>query len=47
MNLAELTIHIKGAKGNKDRITVLPEKLVENITNLIGDRDFNDYFFCK
>ena len=31
INLSELTIHIKGAKGNKDRITILPEKLVQNI----------------
>ena len=27
INLEELTIHIKGAKGNKDRITIFPEKL--------------------
>nr|MDD3720380.1 tyrosine-type recombinase/integrase [Candidatus Gracilibacteria bacterium] len=27
INLEELTIHIKGAKGNKDRITVFSEKL--------------------
>jgi len=27
INLEELTVHIKGAKGNKDRITIFPEKL--------------------
>jgi integrase/recombinase XerD len=47
INLAELTIHIKGAKGNKDRITLLPEKLIENIHQLIANRDFNDYTFAS
>ncbi len=47
INLAQLTIHIKGAKGNKDRITVLPEKLVENINNFMAHRDFNDYVFAS
>lgn len=47
INLSELTVHIKGAKGNKDRITVAPEKLVENIKKLIAGRDFNDYVFSS
>ena len=45
LNLAELTIHIKGAKGNKDRITILPEKLTERIKKLISAKNFNDYVF--
>ena len=47
LNLSELTIHIKGAKGNKDRITVLPEKLIVNIEKLIASRDFDDFIFAS
>lgn len=47
INLSELTIHIKGAKGNKDRITILPEKLVKNIEELISNKDLNDFVFTS
>lgn len=47
ISLAELTIHLKGAKGNKDRITILPEKLVKNIEKLISNKDRNDYVFSS
>lgn len=45
VNLAELIIHIKGAKGNKDRITVFPEKLTENIKKIISNKALDDYVF--
>ncbi len=45
IDLRELTIHIKGAKGNKDRITIFPEKLKNDILNLIGNKDQDDYLF--
>lgn len=41
----ELTIHIKAAKGKKDRLTVLPEKLADDLCLLITDRDGSDYLF--
>ncbi|AKM77862.1 TPA: integrase [Candidatus Wolfebacteria bacterium] len=47
INLAELTIHIKGAKGNKDRITVFPEILNNGISKLIAGRDFNEYLLAS
>ena len=47
INLSELTIHIKGAKGNKDRMTVFPEKLVKSIERLIANKDSNDYVFTS
>lgn len=47
INLAELTIHIKGAKGNKDRITILPEKLVKNIEKLISNKNSDEYVFAS
>src|SRR3989339_36992 len=45
LNLAELTIHIKEAKGKKDRITVLPEKLKNDLSEATIGRDQNDYIF--
>jgi site-specific recombinase XerD len=45
LNLNELTIHIKQAKGQKDRITVFPEKLKSPIAALINLRDRDDYVF--
>lgn len=47
INLPELTIHIKGAKGNKDRITILPEKLIDNIQKIIAGKNSNDYVFAS
>lgn len=44
INLAELIIHIKGAKGNKDRITVFPEKLIIDVEKSIANKNSNDYF---
>ena len=34
VNLEELTIHLKNAKGKKDRITIFPEKIKTNLQNL-------------
>lgn len=45
ISLAELTIHIKGAKGNKDRITIFSEKLKEELKIFIAGKDANDYVF--
>jgi len=45
INTDELTIHIKDAKGKKDRLTVFPEKLKKEISALIYSRDKNEYVF--
>jgi integrase/recombinase XerD len=45
INIDELTIHLKGAKGNKDRITIFPEKLKNDITNIGFGKKADDYFF--
>jgi len=45
ININELTIHLKGAKGNKDRITVLPGKLVNDLQNLIAGKDLGTFVF--
>jgi len=45
VQLEELTLHIKQAKGQKDRITVFPEKLKTFLKNLIAGKGKNDYVF--
>ena len=47
VNLDELTIHIKQAKGQKDRITIIPEKLKQDISSLVNLRDKDDYVFAS
>lgn len=45
INLDELTIHLKNAKGKKDRITIFPGKIKNDIQNLIAGKNSNDYLF--
>lgn len=45
VNLEELTIHLKDAKGKKDRITIFPEKIKIALQNLIADKNLRDYLF--
>ena len=45
VNLEELTIHLKNAKGKKDRITIFPEKIKTDLQNLIAGKNPNDYLF--
>ena len=47
LDINELIIHIKGAKGDKDRITIFPEKFKINIANLITGRGINEYVFVS
>lgn len=45
IDLQELTIHIKQAKGKKDRLTVFPTTLKAEISALIALREPDDYVF--
>src|SRR6056297_651076 len=45
IDLKELFIHLKGAKGKKDRITILAEKLKDEIRSLVSNKKANDYVF--
>ena len=47
IDLTELVIHIKEAKGKKDRITIFPKKLTADIQNLIAGKDKNDFVFAS
>ena len=45
LDIEELVVHIKNAKGKKDRISVLPEKLQNDLRNIIAGKNANDYVF--
>lgn len=45
IDFTKLTIHLKESKGKKDRITVLPEKLVNDLQKLTVLKDSNDFVF--
>lgn len=45
MDFEELTLHLKEAKGKKDRITILPEKLKNDLLNLTTSKKNQDYVF--
>jgi len=45
INLDDLVLHLKEAKGAKDRITVFPEKLKNHIQNMIAGKNGNDLIF--
>ncbi len=43
--LEELVVHLKNAKGKKDRITVFPEKLKIDFQNLMAGKVGGDFIF--
>jgi integrase/recombinase XerD len=45
LDFSELTIHLKQAKGGKDRITVIPEKLKGDLQNFIAGKEGDNLFF--
>ncbi|MEK7067552.1 MAG: tyrosine-type recombinase/integrase, partial [Patescibacteria group bacterium] len=45
INLDELILHLKEAKGKKDRITILPEKLKKDLAAAAVGKRGNDYVF--
>lgn len=45
IDVKERTIHIKQSKGNKDRITILSEKIVGTLDIMISSKLDNDYVF--
>ena len=45
VDLGELVVHLKDAKGKKDRITIFPEKIKSDIINITNCKDKNDYIF--
>lgn len=45
LDFSEKTMHIKQAKGRKDRISVLPEKLVSDLQNMMIGKSKHDLVF--
>lgn len=47
LDFEELTVHIKRAKGQKDRISVMSESLVDNLKNLVAGKAATDIVFAS
>jgi integrase/recombinase XerD len=47
LDFSELLIHLKEAKGKKDRLTLIPEKMVSDLKNLIAGKSVNNYVFAS
>ena len=47
LDLDNLVVHIKNAKGKKDRISVLPKKIHNHLQNLTAGKDGDDYLFLS
>jgi len=47
LDFDNLTIHIRRAKGRKDRISLLPEKLINDLKNLIAGKNGDDILFLS
>ncbi len=47
IDLNELTVHIKQAKGQKDRISIIPEKLVQRLMDETAGKMNNDVVFAS
>lgn len=47
LDIDELVVHIKDAKGKKDRMSVLPEKLQNDLRNLIAGKRAGDFVFAS
>lgn len=45
IDLGELTIHIKEAKGKKDRVTLFPEKLLQDLQNFLAGKKEDAFIF--
>jgi len=47
LDLSRMVIHLRGAKGQKDRLTILSEKLVNDLKNLTAGKYTNDFVFTS
>ena len=45
INLGELSLLVKDAKGGKDRISILPEKLASDLQNMMTGKTGDQYLF--
>lgn len=45
INFDQKTLHLKAAKGQKDRITILPVKIIEDLKRLMNGKWWSDFLF--
>ena len=45
LDIEELIVHIKGGKGRKDRLSVLPEKLCTDLRNILAGKKAGELIF--
>ncbi len=47
LDFEELTVRINQSKGQKDRISVMPESLIDSLKNLVAGKIRNDFVFVS
>lgn len=47
INLENLTLHIKHAKGDKDRITIFPDSIKDKLKKIINSKEISEYVFSS
>jgi site-specific recombinase XerD len=45
LDFSEMTMHIKEAKGRKDRISIVPEKIVSDVKNFVAGKSAQGFVF--
>lgn len=47
LDFEELTVHLKNAKGQKDRISIIPESLISSLRSLVAGKSKNELVFVS
>ncbi|MBN1916052.1 tyrosine-type recombinase/integrase [Candidatus Dojkabacteria bacterium] len=47
INFQNLTLHIKQSKGDKDRITIFPNSIIDSLIAITGSKSRNEYVFSS
>jgi len=47
LDFEELTVHLKRAKGQKDRISIMPKSLIDSLKNMVAEKAGNDFVFVS
>jgi site-specific recombinase XerD len=47
LDFEELTVLLKQAKGQKDRISVMPQGLIDDLKNLVAGKEKGDFVFAS
>ena len=45
LDFSNMSLHLKAVKGQKDRITLMPERLINALKRTTADKEKNDYVF--